>query len=69
MKLLYAAAKPSTPEVVKQAVFTGDITTYKEYQELMAQLKAEKDRADTAEKVRSERPQGKCLFQGAGEKR
>lgn len=49
MKLLYAAAKPSTPEVVKQAVFTGDITTYKEYQELMAQLKAEKDRADKAE--------------------
>ena len=42
LKLLYAAAKPSTPEVVKQAVFTGDITTYKEYQELMAQLKAEK---------------------------
>lgn len=50
LKLLYAAAKPSTPEVVKQAVFTGDITTYKEYQELMAQLKAEKNRADTAEK-------------------
>lgn len=50
LKLLYAAAKPSTPEVVKQAVFTGDITTYKEYQELMAQLKAEKDRADAAEK-------------------
>lgn len=49
MKLLYAAAKPSTPEVVKQAVFAGDITTYKEYQELMAQLKAEKDRADAAE--------------------
>lgn len=49
LKLLYAAAKPSTPEVVKQAVFTGDITTYKEYQELMAQLKAEKDRADAAE--------------------
>ena len=49
LKLLYAAAKPSTPEVVKQAVFTGDITTYKEYQELMAQLKAEKDRANAAE--------------------
>ena len=49
LKLLYAAAKPSTPEVVKQAVFPGDITTYKEYQELMAQLKAEKDRADKAE--------------------
>ena len=50
LKLLYAAAKPSTPEVVKQAVFTGDITTYKEYQELMVQLKAEKSRADAAEK-------------------
>ena len=49
LKLLYAAARPSTPEVVKQAVFTGDITTYKEYQELMAQFKAEKERADTAE--------------------
>lgn len=49
MKLLYAAAKPSTPEEVKQAVFTGDITTYKEYQEVMAQLKAEKERADSAE--------------------
>lgn len=49
MKLLYAAAKPSTPEEVKQAVFTGDITTYKEYQEVMAQLKAEKERADAAE--------------------
>lgn len=52
MKLLYAAAKPSTPEAVKQAVFTGDITTYKEYQEVMAQLKAEKERADAAEAER-----------------
>lgn len=43
MKLLYAAAKPSTPEEVKQAVFTGDITTYKEYQEVMAQLKAKEN--------------------------
>ena len=49
MKLLYAAAKPSTPEVVKQAVFSGDITTYKEYQDLMAQIKAEKERADSVE--------------------
>lgn len=48
MKLLYAAAKPSTPQEVKQAVFSGDITTYKEYQELMAKFKAEKARADTA---------------------
>lgn len=52
MKLLYAAAKPSTPEEVKQAVFTGDITTYKEYQEVMAQLKAEKERTDAAEAER-----------------
>ena len=50
MKLLYAAAKPSTPEEVKQAVFTGDITTYKEYQEALSQIKAEKERADVAEK-------------------
>lgn len=49
LKLLYAAAKPSTPTQVKQAVFSGDITSYKEYQEAMAQIKAEKDRADTAE--------------------
>ena len=49
MKLLYAAAKPSTPQEVKQAVFSGDITTYKEYQDLMAQLKAEKSRADSVE--------------------
>ena len=52
MKLLYAAAKPSTPEEVKQAVFTGDITTYKEYQEVMAQLKAEKERTEAAEAER-----------------
>lgn len=54
LKLLYAATKPSTPEEVKQAVFTGDITTYKEYQELMAQFKAEKERADKAEAERDE---------------
>lgn len=49
LKLLYAAAKPSTPTQVKQAVFSGDITSYKEYQELLAQIKAEKDCADAAE--------------------
>ena len=38
LKLLYAAAKPSTPTQVKQAVFSGDITSYKEYQELLAQI-------------------------------
>ena len=49
LKLLYAATKPSTPTQVKQAVFSGDITSYKEYQELLAQIKAEKERADAAE--------------------
>lgn len=49
LKLLYAAAKPSTPTQVKQAVFSGDITSYKEYQEAMVQIKAEKDRAAAAE--------------------
>lgn len=49
LKLLYAAAKPSTPQEVKEAVFSGDITTYKEYQDVMAQLKAEQQRADAAE--------------------
>ena len=49
LKLLYAAAKPSTPQEVKEAVFSGDITTYKEYQDVMAQLKAEQERAAAAE--------------------
>lgn len=52
LKLLYAAAKPSTPQEIKEAVFSGDITTYKEYQDVMAQLKAEKERAKTAEAER-----------------
>ena len=49
LKLLYAAAKPSTPQEVKEAVFSGDISTYKEYQDVMAKLKAEQERADAAE--------------------
>lgn len=49
LKLLYAAAKLSTPQEVKEAVFSGDITTYKEYQDVMAQLKAEQERAAAAE--------------------
>lgn len=47
--LLYAVAKPSAPPELVEKVKSGDITTYKEYQELLAQLKAEKSRADTAE--------------------
>lgn len=38
--LLYAAAKPSAPAELVQAVKDGDITTHKQYQELLAQLKA-----------------------------
>lgn len=49
LKLLYAAAKPSAPAVLKQAVANGDITSYPEYQAMLAQIKAEKERADTAE--------------------
>lgn len=47
--LLYAVAKPSAPAELVEQVKTGDITTYKEYQEAMAQIKAEKDRAAAAE--------------------
>lgn len=38
--LLYAAAKPSAPAELVQAVKDGDITTHKQYRELLAQLKA-----------------------------
>ena len=38
--LLYAAAKPSAPAQLVQGVKDGDITTNKQYQELLAQLKA-----------------------------
>lgn len=52
LKLLYAVAKPSAPAELVEQVKTGDITTYKEYQKLLAQVKAEKDRADAAETER-----------------
>lgn len=47
--LLYAAAKPSAPTEVVQAVKDGDITTHKQYQEAMAQLKAEREAREKAE--------------------
>lgn len=47
--LLYAVAKPSAPAELVEQVKSGDITTNKQYQEALAQIKAEKDRADTAE--------------------
>ena len=36
--LLYAAAKPSAPAQLVEGVKSGDITTHKQYQELLAQL-------------------------------
>lgn len=47
--LLQAICAPSAePEAVDQ-VLSGNITTHKEYQELLAQLKAEKERSTAAE--------------------
>lgn len=47
--LLYAVAKPSAPAELVEQVKSGDITTNKQYQEALAQIKAEKKRADAAE--------------------
>ena len=47
--LLYAVAKPSAPAELVEQVKNGDITTNKQYQEALAQIKAEKDRATAAE--------------------
>lgn len=52
LKLLYAAAKPSAPAELVEQVKSGDITTNKQYQEALAQIKAEKERADAAETER-----------------
>lgn len=48
--LLYAAAKPSAPAELVQAVKSGDITTHKQYQDLLAKLKDEQDARKEAEK-------------------
>lgn len=50
--LLYAVAKPSAPAELVAQVKSGDITTHKQYQEALAQIKAEKDRANAAEAER-----------------
>lgn len=46
--LLYAAAKPSAPANLVQAVKDGDITTHKQYQDLLAQLKTAESERDAA---------------------
>lgn len=48
--LLYAAAKPSAPEELVQAVKDGDITTHKQYQKALAQLKAEREAREEADR-------------------
>lgn len=50
--LLYAVAKPSAPAELVAQVKSGDITTHKQYQEALAQIKAEQDRANAAEAER-----------------
>ena len=50
--LLYAVAKPSAPAELVTQVKSGHITTHKQYQEALAQIKAEKERADAAEAER-----------------
>lgn len=47
--LLYAAAKPSAPAELVQAVKDGDITTNKQYQDLLARYNAEKAAREKAE--------------------
>ncbi|MGY6228041.1 hypothetical protein [Faecalibacterium duncaniae] len=47
--LLYAVAKPSAPAELVEQVKNGEVTTNKAYQEAMAQIKAEKNRAAAAE--------------------
>lgn len=49
LKLLYAASKASTPPEIRERVENLDITTHKQYQEAMAQLKAERQARECAE--------------------
>ena len=50
--LLYAAAKPSAPAELVQAVKAGDITTHKQYQELLTKLKAAQSDKAAAESMK-----------------
>lgn len=52
--LLYAAAKPSAPAELVQAVKDGDITTNKQYQDLLARYNAERAAREKAEQAREE---------------
>ena len=52
--LLYAAAKPSAPAELVQAVKDGDITTNKQYQDLLDRYNAERAAREKAEQAREE---------------
>lgn len=52
--LLYAAAKPSAPPELVQAVKDGDITTHKQYQDLLARYNAERAAREQAEQQRDQ---------------
>lgn len=75
--LLYAAAKPSAPAELVQAVKDGDITTHKQYQEAMAQLKAEREAreqieqqlADTQREHQAERESTSALLRDEQQRR
>lgn len=49
LKLLYATSKASTPPEIRERVENLDITTHKQYQEAMAQLKSEREARKKAE--------------------
>ena len=50
LKLLYATSKPSTPPEIRQQVENLDITSYKQYQDLLAKYDEEKAARAKAEK-------------------
>lgn len=52
--LLYAAAKPSAPAELVQAVKDGDITSHKQYQDLLTRYNAEHSAREQAEQERDE---------------
>ena len=57
VKLLYAAAKPSAPAELVQAVKDGDITTHKQFKELEVKLKAVQTERDEAWKAKEKAEQ------------
>lgn len=61
--LLYAAAKPSAPAQLVEQVKSGDITTHKQYQELLAELRRKdadiSQLADQCQQAEAERDEAK----------